>query len=67
LTNLTPFDRGAFRSLQPDQSSNSLRANNVYGEGPSPLPTFLAPVSGITNAEPARQLQFAWRVLFQSS
>ena len=44
--------------------SNFLRVNNVYGEGPSPLPTFLAPVSGITNADPARQLQFAWKVLF---
>jgi hypothetical protein len=43
---------------------NYIRVNNIYGEGPTPLPTFLAPVAGITNADPARQIQFAVRVLF---
>jgi outer membrane receptor protein involved in Fe transport len=43
---------------------NFIKVNNIYGEGPAPLATFLAPVAGITNADPARQLQFAVRVRF---
>jgi hypothetical protein len=43
---------------------NLIKVNNTYGEGPSPLATFLAPVAGITNVDPARQLQFALRVGF---
>jgi hypothetical protein len=37
---------------------------NIYGEAPMPLPTFLAPVAGITNADPARQVQFGIRLMF---
>ncbi len=43
---------------------NLIRVNNVFGEGPSPLPAFLAPVAGITNADPSRQIQFSARVIF---
>ncbi len=43
---------------------NLIKVNNIYGEGPTPLATFLAPVAGITNADPSRQIQFATRVLF---
>jgi hypothetical protein len=38
--------------------------NNIYGEGPAPLASFLAPVAGITNADPSRQIQFAFKLLF---
>jgi hypothetical protein len=44
--------------------SNLIRLNNVYGDGATPLRSFLTPVAGITNADPARQLQFAVRLLF---
>jgi hypothetical protein len=43
---------------------NLIKVNNIYGEGPTPLATFLAPVAGVTNADPSRQLQFAARVRF---
>jgi hypothetical protein len=43
---------------------NFIKVNNIYGEGPTPVATFLAPVAGITNADPARQLQFAVRASF---
>ena len=43
---------------------NYIRVNNVYGEGPDPLPTFLTPVAGIGNADPSRQLQFGLRLMF---
>jgi hypothetical protein len=50
-----------FNALNRD---NFLRVNNIYGEGPAPLPTFLAPVAGITNTDPARQIQFGLRLMF---
>jgi hypothetical protein len=34
---------------------NFLKVNNIYGEGPSPVSTFLPPVAGITNVAPSRQ------------
>jgi hypothetical protein len=43
---------------------NLLKVNNIYGEGPTPLATFLAPIAGITNVDPARQIQFAIRARF---
>jgi hypothetical protein len=43
---------------------NFIKVNNIYGEGPSPLPTFLAPVAGITNADPSRQVQLSVKVIF---
>jgi hypothetical protein len=44
--------------------ANLIKVNNIYGEGPQPLATFLAPVAGITNVDPGRQVQAAVRVLF---
>ena len=43
---------------------NFTRVNNIYGEGPSPVATFLAPVAGIANADPSRQLQLTVRTRF---
>ena len=43
---------------------NLIKVNNVWGDGPAPLAPFLAPIAGITNVDPARQLQFALRVGF---
>jgi hypothetical protein len=43
---------------------NFIKVKNIYGEGPLPLPTFLAPVAGITNSDPARQVQFALKFRF---
>jgi hypothetical protein len=43
---------------------NYLKVNNIYGEGPDLAATFLAPVAGITNVDPGRQLQFGVRVRF---
>lgn len=43
---------------------NFITVNNVYGEGATPLASFLTPKSGITNADPARQFQFAARLFF---
>jgi hypothetical protein len=43
---------------------NYIRVNNLYGEGPEPLPTFLKPVAGITNVDPSRQLQFGVKLIF---
>jgi hypothetical protein len=44
--------------------ANHLRVNSIYGEGLDPLPTFLAPVAGITNVDPSRQLQVGVRMRF---
>jgi outer membrane receptor protein involved in Fe transport len=44
--------------------ANFIRVNNIFGEGPAPVATFLAPVAGITNADPSRQIQFAFKVSF---
>jgi hypothetical protein len=43
---------------------NYIKVNNIYGEGPAPVATFLAPVAGITNTDPARQIQFLFRIIF---
>jgi hypothetical protein len=50
-----------FNALNRD---NFIRLNNIYGDGPTPLPTFLAPVAGLTNPDPARQIQFGLRLMF---
>ncbi|MFN7949377.1 MAG: TonB-dependent receptor [Blastocatellia bacterium] len=44
--------------------SNFIRLNSTYGNGAAPLPTFLAPVAGISNVDPGRQLQFGLRLTF---
>jgi hypothetical protein len=43
---------------------NFIKVNNIYGEGPAPLPTFLAPVAGIVNTDPSRQIQFSVKLIF---
>jgi hypothetical protein len=44
--------------------SNFLRVNGTYGNAALPLATFLAPIAGVTNSDPARQIQFGMRFLF---
>lgn len=44
--------------------NNYITLNNVYGEGPTPRATFLAPIAGINNTDPSRQLQASLRLLF---
>jgi hypothetical protein len=44
--------------------NNYLQLNNIYGEGPLPRSAFLAPVAGLNNVDPSRQLQFGVRLLF---
>jgi hypothetical protein len=44
--------------------SNFHRLNGVWGNGATPLPTFLAPQAGITAADPGRQFTFVARFLF---
>lgn len=44
--------------------SNYQRLNNVYGNGATPVATFLQPLAGISNVDPPRQFQFAVRLLF---
>ncbi len=43
---------------------NFIRVNSIYGEGPAPLRTFLAPIAGITNSDPSRQFQLMLRLHF---
>jgi Family of unknown function (DUF6807) len=40
------------------------QVSGMDGEGPLPLRTFLAPVAGITNADPSRQVQFSVKFIF---
>jgi hypothetical protein len=44
--------------------ANFIKVNGIYGEGPAPLSTFLAPVAGITNTDPSRQIQVALKMIF---
>jgi hypothetical protein len=44
--------------------SNFTKVNKIYGEWPTLLATFLAPVAGIANADPARLVQFVLRQMF---
>lgn len=44
--------------------NNYVTVNNVYGEGPAPRATFGAPIAGINNTDPSRQLQISVRLLF---
>jgi hypothetical protein len=41
--------------------SNFLRVNAIYGDGANPVATFLQPIAGSTNSDPARQVQAAVR------
>ena len=44
--------------------SNYFTVNTVYGNGATPVATFLRPVAGIANVDPARRIQFGLRILF---
>jgi hypothetical protein len=44
--------------------NNYITLNNVYGEGPAPRATFLAPIAGINNTDPSRQMQISLRFMF---
>jgi hypothetical protein len=41
-----------------------LTVRNVYGEGPAPETGFLAPIAGVANSDPSRQIEFSLRFLF---
>ncbi len=45
-------------------SRNLITVNNIYGNGATPLASFLAPQAGITNSDPSRQLEGVARVRF---
>jgi outer membrane receptor protein involved in Fe transport len=45
-------------------ASNYFRFNNVYGNGETPLPTFLQPVGGVGNVDQGRQVQVSVKLLF---
>ena len=40
------------------------RFNNTYGNGTTPIETFLTPVGGVSNVDPGRQFQFTGRFAF---
>lgn len=44
--------------------TNAVRVNATWGNGSAPLATFLAPIAGVSNSDPARQFQFGLRLLF---
>jgi hypothetical protein len=43
---------------------NYLTVTNAYGEGPTPKAHFLAPIAGVANSDPSRQIEFELRFLF---
>jgi hypothetical protein len=43
---------------------NLVKPNATFGDRTSPLPSFLTPVAGISNSDPARQFQFGMRYMF---
>ncbi|HEY4905094.1 MAG TPA: TonB-dependent receptor [Candidatus Sulfotelmatobacter sp.] len=43
---------------------NYLNVVNAYGEGPTPKTNFLAPIAGVANSDPSRQIEFSLRFLF---
>ncbi|HEX8281761.1 MAG TPA: TonB-dependent receptor [Pyrinomonadaceae bacterium] len=44
--------------------SNFVKLNANYGNGSEPLATFLQPLAGLQNSDPARQFQFGARFIF---
>jgi hypothetical protein len=53
-----------FEATNVLNKNNYVVVNNIYGEKAQPLPTFLAPIAGVANSDPARQFRFAIRLLF---
>ncbi|MBL8233770.1 MAG: TonB-dependent receptor [Bryobacterales bacterium] len=45
-------------------NQNYYNFNNVYGSGDSPLATFLRPLGGVANVDPARQFTFGLKFQF---
>jgi hypothetical protein len=45
-------------------NQNYYTFNNVYGNGATPLATFLRPIGGVANVDPARQFTFSVRLKF---
>ncbi len=45
-------------------SRNFVALNNIYGNGATPIASFLAPQAGITNSDPSRQLEGVARFRF---
>ncbi len=43
---------------------NAIKVNAIYGNGAYPLSTFLRPIAGLANSDPARQFQFAMRLIW---
>ncbi|MGB8510806.1 MAG: hypothetical protein WCD76_20710, partial [Pyrinomonadaceae bacterium] len=44
--------------------TNYIKLNNIYGNTAAPAERFLAPLSGVANADPGRQFQFGARLVF---
>jgi hypothetical protein len=44
--------------------NNYVTVNNIYGQGATPLSTFLAPIAGIANTDPSRQFRLGIRLVF---
>jgi hypothetical protein len=44
--------------------TNYIKLNGTYGNGAQPAATFLTPIAGVANVDPARQFQFAARLIF---
>jgi hypothetical protein len=44
--------------------NNYITVNNIYGQGATPLATFLSPIAGINNVDPSREIQFVLRLLY---
>lgn len=45
-------------------NQNYYSYNRVYGNGPAPLATFLQPIAGVSNTDPARQFTFGAKFVF---
>ena len=68
LVKLITFGSGRRAEIRLDvfnvfNKMNYISVNEIYGEGPDPLPTFLAPIAGIQNADPSRRIQVGLRLM----
>ena len=55
------FRAEAFNLTNP---SNLIKPNAIHGDGRTPLASFLKPVAGVSNSDPARQFQCGLRFSF---